>query len=155
MAPAITIGVTKEGRPVSLPLRLMNRHGLVTGATGTGKTRTLQTIVEQLSAAGVPVFAADVKGDLSGLGGPAIANGPTAARAAALGCDWTPAAFPVAFWDLWGSHGLPIRTSVQEMGSLLLSSMLGLNETQAGAMDRPSPVPQCRPALLGLVSASG
>jgi DNA helicase HerA-like ATPase len=133
-AAAITIGMTKEGREISLPLRLANRHGLVTGATGTGKTRTLQTIVEQLSAAGVPVFAADVKGDLSGLGSPAITNGPAAARAAVLQRDWQPEASPVALWDLWSSHGLPVRTSVQEMGSLLLSSMLGLNETQAGAM---------------------
>jgi len=130
----ITIGLTKEGNAIALPLRLANRHGLVTGATGTGKTRTLQTIVEQLSAAGVPVFAADVKGDLSGLGSPGAANGPVAARAAALGRDWAPTAFPVALWDLWAANGLPIRTSVQEMGALLLGSMLGLNETQAGAL---------------------
>ncbi|WP_274627583.1 helicase HerA-like domain-containing protein [Arvimicrobium flavum] len=131
---AITIGVTKDGRGISLPLRLANRHGLVTGATGSGKTRTLQVMVEQLSAAGVPVFAADVKGDLSGLGSPGVANGPPAARAAALGRIWAPEAFPVAFWDLFDLHGLPIRTSVQDMGALLLSTMLGLNETQAGAM---------------------
>lgn len=133
-APAITIGVTKEGSAIALPLPLANRHGLVTGATGTGKTRTLQTIVEQLSAAGVPVFAADVKGDLSGLRSPAAANSPVAARAAALGRPWAATSFPVAFWDLYSAHGLPIRTSVQEMGALLLSSMLGLNETQAGAL---------------------
>lgn len=133
-APAITFGVTKDGREIALPLRLANRHGLVTGATGTGKSRTLQVIVEQLSAAGVPVFAADVKGDLSGLGSPAIPNGPAAARAGALQRDWRPEAYPVAFWDLWGSCGLPVRTSVQDMGALLLSAMLRLNETQAGAM---------------------
>ncbi len=131
---AIEVGQTADGRSISLPLRLANRHGLVTGATGTGKSRTLQVMVEQLSAAGVPIFAADAKGDLSGLGSAGEANGPAAGRAAALGRRWAPAAFPVAFWDLFGAHGLPIRTSVQEMGVLLLSSMLGLNETQAGAL---------------------
>lgn len=108
----IEIGINANGNPVSLPLRLANRHGLVTGATGTGKTVTLQRLVEQFSAVGVPVFAADVKGDLSGVA----------------------TARPVAFWDIFGEHGLPIRTSVQDMGGHMLSSMLKLNETQAGAM---------------------
>lgn len=130
----IEIGKTSAGATVALPLRLANRHGLVTGATGTGKSRTLQSMVEQLSAAGVPVFAADAKGDLSGLGSPGEEKGAAAARAAALGLPWAPVAFPAAYWDLFGVNGLPIRTSVQEMGALLLGSMLGLNETQAGAL---------------------
>lgn len=134
MQDTVDIGQTADGRSISLPLRLANRHGLVTGATGTGKSRTLQIMVEQLSAAGVPIFAADAKGDLSGLGSAGEANGPAAGRAAALGRRWAPAAFPVAFWDLFGAQGLPIRTSVQEMGALLVGSMLGLNETQAGAL---------------------
>ncbi|MGT2467429.1 helicase HerA-like domain-containing protein [Mesorhizobium atlanticum] len=113
MMSTIEIGTTAAGAAVALPLRLANRHGLVTGATGTGKTVTLQRLAEQFSAAGVPVFAADVKGDLSGV----ASNGR-----------------PVAFWDLFGAHGLPIRTSVQDMGAGLLSRMLGLNPAQEGAM---------------------
>jgi DNA helicase HerA-like ATPase len=109
---AVEIGRTAALAPVALPLRLANRHGLVTGATGTGKTVTLQRMVEQFSAAGVPVFAADVKGDLSGIS----------------------TASPTTFWDIFGMAGLPIRTSVQAMGPAMLSSMLRLNETQAGAM---------------------
>ncbi|MER9615589.1 helicase HerA-like domain-containing protein [Mesorhizobium sp. M0207] len=109
----IDIGRTAAGAIVALPLRLANRHGLVTGATGTGKTVTLQRLAEQFSAAGVPVFAADIKGDLSGVA--------TAA--------------PVAFWDIFGRHGLPVRTSVQDMGAGLLARMLGLNQAQEGAME--------------------
>lgn len=115
----IEIGRTAADSPVALPLRLANRHGLVTGATGTGKTVTLQRLAEQFSAAGVPVFAADVKGDLSGMA--------TSASGRAL--------YPVAFWDIFGRQGVPIRTSVQEMGAVLLSRMLGLNQTQEGAME--------------------
>jgi len=108
----LEIGSTVDDRTVSLPLRFANRHGLVTGATGTGKTVTLQRLAEQFSAAGVPVFAADVKGDLSGIA--------TAA--------------PVTFWDVYGRKGHPIRTSVQEIGPQLLGRMLNLNETQAGTL---------------------
>ncbi|MER9961660.1 DUF853 domain-containing protein [Mesorhizobium sp. M0045] len=111
----IEIGKTSTGAIVALPLRLANRHGLVTGATGTGKTVTLQRLAEQFSAAGVPVFAADIKGDLSG-----VAAGGR---------------FPVALWDIFGRHGLPVRTSVQDMGAGLLARMLGLNQAQEGAMD--------------------
>jgi DNA helicase HerA-like ATPase len=109
---AIEIGRTASLAPVSLPLRAATRHGLITGSTGSGKTTTMQRMIEQFSAAGVPVFAADVKGDLSGIS----------------------TASPTTFWDIFGMAGLPIRTSVQAMGPAMLSSMLRLNETQAGAM---------------------
>lgn len=108
----IDIGKTADGRVISLPLSRLNRHMLVTGSTGGGKTVTLQRIMEQCSANGIPVFASDVKSDLSGI---------------ATNCQ-------TQFWDLFGRHGLPIRTSVQAMGSELLSSMLRLNETQAGTL---------------------
>ena len=131
---AIQIGVTATGHTVSLPLRFANRHGLVTGSTGTGKTVTLQRLVEQLSAAGVPVFAADIKGDLSGIAAPGDPEGKLAAASARLGRAFTPDKFPVRFWDLFGETGSPIRTTVHEMGAELLSRMLGLNETQQGVL---------------------
>ncbi len=134
-ANAITIGYDATGAPVALPLRLANRHGLVTGATGTGKTVTLQRLAEEFSRAGVPVFAADIKGDLSGLAAEGAIHGPAADRAAALGILRTPEKFPVSFWDLWGEMGMPIRTSVHEMGPLLLARMLQLNETQEGVLN--------------------
>ncbi|MDI6025620.1 DUF853 family protein [Corticibacterium sp. UT-5YL-CI-8] len=132
---SIHIGVTASGDAVSLPLRLVNRHGAITGVTGSGKTTTMQAIIEQLSAAGVPVFAADIKGDLSGVAVPGEARGPVAARMGELGRRFEPKGFPVAFWDIFGAHGVPIRTSVQAMGAVLLSRMLGLNPTQEGAME--------------------
>lgn len=107
------LGTTVTGIGVNLPLRFANRHGLVTGATGTGKTVTLQRLAEEFSRNGVPVFAADVKGDLSGIA----------------------TSFPAEFWDIYGHKGLQIRTSVQEMGAQLISRMLGLNETQQGAIE--------------------
>lgn len=128
----IDIGVTEFDGLVSLDLGKANRHGLVTGATGTGKTVTLQRLAEGFSRAGVPVFAADVKGDLSGV---AIAGDPKMAdKAALIGRKHETRAFPVQFWDLFSVHGLPIKTSIQEMGAQLLASMLRLNETQAGAL---------------------
>ena len=116
-----------------------NRHGLVAGATGTGKTITLQTLAEGFSAAGVPVFAADVKGDLSGLAMPGNAgqraHAAFTARAAEIGLtDWAYADNPVIFWDLFGEQGHPIRTTISEMGPLLLARLLGLNETQEGVL---------------------
>ncbi|WP_378952152.1 helicase HerA-like domain-containing protein [Mesorhizobium sp. ANAO-SY3R2] len=131
----LEIGQTASGKVVSLPYRLANRHGLVTGATGTGKTVTLQRLAEQFSAAGIPVFAADVKGDLSGIAAAGDANSKAAERAAALGRTWSATSYPVALWDIFGKAGLPVRTSVQEMGAQLLSRMLGLNPTQEGAME--------------------
>ncbi len=130
-----------QGGGAHLWLRLdrANRHGLVAGATGTGKTVTLQTLAEGLSRAGVAVFAADVKGDLSGIAMPGNAqqraHDAFTARAAEMGLtDWAYADNPVVFWDLFGAQGHPIRTTVSEMGPLLLARLLGLNETQEGVL---------------------
>ena len=117
-----------------------NRHGLIAGATGTGKTVTLQTLAEGFSRAGVPVFAADVKGDLSGLAMPGNdqqrAHAAFTARATEIGLtDWAYADDPVIFWDLFGEQGHPIRTTVSEMGPLLLARLMGLNETQEGVLN--------------------
>ncbi|HEY3437835.1 MAG TPA: helicase HerA-like domain-containing protein [Actinotalea sp.] len=120
---------------VALPLAMMNRHGLVAGATGTGKTRTLQLMAEGLSAAGVPVFLADMKGDLSGIGTPGTTNDRLATRAADVGQDWQPQSFPVELFTLGGQGaGTPIRTTVTDFGPLLLAKVLGLNETQASSL---------------------
>ena len=116
---------------VRVPLSMVNRHGLIAGATGTGKTKTLQGIAEQLSDAGVPVFAADVKGDLSGLVAAAEADGPGAKRDAELGIEYKPAAFPVEFLSLGGiGPGVPVRATVSDFGPQLLAKVLGANETQ-------------------------
>jgi DNA helicase HerA-like ATPase len=101
-----------------------NRHGVVAGATGTGKTVTLQVLAQAFSDAGVPVFAADVKGDLSGIAMPGQPNDKLLARAQGMGLDLQPAAPPVVFWDLFGQKGHPIRATISEMGPLLLARML-------------------------------
>ena len=138
---AIFIGAASGGaNPQRLELNRANRHGLIAGATGTGKTVTLQGIVEGFSAAGVPTFVADVKGDLAGL---SMAGSPTdkkheifAARAADIGdTDWHYAECPVQFWDLFGTQGHPIRTTVTEMGPLLLARLMSLNEVQEGVLN--------------------
>ncbi|ATL66326.1 helicase HerA-like domain-containing protein [Nocardia terpenica] len=121
---------------VRIPLRTINRHGLVAGATGTGKTKTLQGIAEQLSAAGVPVVLADVKGDLSGLAQPGQANDKLAARATeVVESDWAPSGFPTEFVSL-GTEGIgiPIRATITSFGPVLLSKVLGLNETQESTL---------------------
>jgi DNA helicase HerA-like ATPase len=116
---------------VRVPLRMMNRHGLVAGATGTGKTITLQTLAEQLSAAGVSVFAADVKGDVSGLGAPAEPGGPAEKRMTELGLPFQPNAFPVEYLSLGGiGPGVPVRATVSDFGHQLLAKVLDANETQ-------------------------
>lgn len=122
--------------PEYLALKYGNRHGLVTGATGTGKTVTLQVMAEGFSAAGVPVFAADIKGDLSGVAKMGAAQGWQTQRAQDIGfADFKDDVFPVIFWDLFGRQGHPIRATISEMGALLLSRMLELNDTQEGVLN--------------------
>ncbi len=114
---------------------LANRHGLITGATGTGKTVTLQSLAQDFSAIGVPVFMADVKGDLSGLAKPGGGNAKVAERVKALGIDLAYAGCPVVFWDVFGASGHPVRATVSDMGPLLLARLLSLNDTQAGVLN--------------------
>jgi hypothetical protein len=128
-------GVVDPAARVRIPLATLNRHGLVAGATGTGKTKTLQGLAEQLSAAGVPVLLADVKGDLSGMSRPGEPNEKIAARAADTGDDWTPTAFPVEFLSLGGSSSaVPIRATLTQFGPVLLSKVLDLNDTQESTL---------------------
>lgn len=125
-----------DGGPVHLLPRYGNRHGLVAGATGTGKTVTLMTLAEGFSRIGVPVFLADVKGDVAGLAVPGTANEKLQARVGQIGIDgWAPEGSPVVFWDLYGRLGHPVRTTVSEMGPTLLSRILELNDTQSGVLD--------------------
>jgi hypothetical protein len=119
---------------VRLPLRMMNRHGLIAGATGTGKTKTLQLVAEQLSAAGVPVFLSDVKGDLSGIAVPGTPDPRVGKRAAQTGWSWAPAAFPVELLSLSGERGAQLRATVSSFGPLALAKVLGLNETQTSVL---------------------
>ena len=137
----IFVGGGGEGyaTPQELLLKYGNRHGLIAGATGTGKTVTLQILAEGLSAAGVPVFLSDVKGDLAGL---AVAGSPEGKlhdafmkRCATIGYELTYQAFPVAFWDLFGERGHPIRATVAEMGPLLLSRLMDLSDAQEGVLN--------------------
>jgi hypothetical protein len=120
---------------VRVPLATLNRHGLIAGATGTGKTKTLQRLAEGLSAAGVPVFVADVKGDVSGLAAPAEQGGPAEKRMADLGLPFAPQAFPVEFLSLGGiGPGVPVRATVSDFGPQLLAKVLGANETQESSL---------------------
>ncbi|MFD4183629.1 helicase HerA-like domain-containing protein [Rhodococcus sp. NPDC058514] len=132
----IVDGVVDPAARVRIPLATINRHGLVAGATGTGKTKTLQGICEQLSAAGVPVVMADVKGDVSGLSAPGEGSEKMVARAVSTGIsDWAPTAFPVEFLSL-GTEGIgiPVRATITSFGPILLSKVLGLNETQESTL---------------------
>ena len=127
--------IAKADSFLGLLPRMANRHGLVAGATGTGKTVTLRVLAEQFSRIGVPVFLADVKGDLSGLARAGGDHPKVLERVAELGLeDFQPQAFPVVFWDLFGEQGHPVRTTVSEMGPLLLARLLDLNPTQAGVL---------------------
>src|SRR3954470_21936453 len=120
---------------VRIPLGMLNRHGLVAGATGTGKTKTLQLLAEQLSAQGVPVFAADIKGDLSGLSTPGAENPKVAERAASVGQQWAATGFPVEYLALGGrGTGVPLRATMTAFGPTLLSKVLGLNDTQESSL---------------------
>jgi DNA helicase HerA-like ATPase len=129
---AILLGFS--GQSETLRLDRANRHGIVAGATGTGKTVTLQVMAQAFSDAGVPVFAADVKGDLSGISQPGQPNDKLMARAQAMGLELHPDAPPTIFWDLFGEKGTPIRTTVSEMGPLLMSRLLELNDVQEGVL---------------------
>jgi uncharacterized protein len=128
-------GTAVPDAAVRIPLGMLNRHGLVAGATGTGKTKTLQLMAEQLSAAGVPVMAADIKGDLSGIAQAGDASDKTTARATEVGQAWTGAGFPVELLALGGQgEGLPLRATMTSFGPVLLSKVLGLNEVQESSL---------------------
>jgi len=137
---AITLGAVVHGGvahpepTVRLALPMMNRHGLIAGATGTGKTKTLQLIAEQLSTAGVPVFLADVKGDVSGVAAPGEASPRVTQRAAETGYAWNPTGYPAEFLSLTGAYGAQLRATVSSFGPLLLAKVLGLNETQSSVL---------------------
>ena len=131
-----TILVGKGTEELFLSPRMANRHGLIAGATGTGKTVTLRVFAEQFSAMGIPVFMADVKGDLSGMAKAGGDHPKVAERVRELNLDdFTYSEFPVVFWDIFGDRGHPIRATVSEMGPLLLSRILSLNETQSGVLN--------------------
>ncbi len=128
-------GTVDASAKVRIPLSMMNRHGLVAGATGTGKTKTLQLIAEQLSANGVPVIMADIKGDLSGLTNAGASNDKIVERTTATGDDWAAAAYPTEFVSLGDKGiGVPIRATITSFGPILLSKVLGLNETQESTL---------------------
>ena len=138
--PSVTLGAALEGKAIHqepkirIPLAMMNRHGLIAGATGTGKTKTLQLLTEQLSAQGVPVFVADMKGDLCGLAMPGDANDRVTGRATDVGWSWKPAGVPVEFVSLTGGPGVQLRATVSSFGPLLLGKVLSLNETQTSVL---------------------
>src|SRR6201989_3022643 len=128
--------VAQGNQPIYLLPKMANRHGLIAGATGTGKTVTLQTLAENFSARGVPVFMADVKGDPAGISQPGGNNPKVIERAKELGItDFKGEASPVVFWDVFGENGHPVRATVSEMGPLLLGRLLALNETQSGVLN--------------------
>ncbi|MTH57601.1 helicase HerA-like domain-containing protein [Paracoccus litorisediminis] len=132
-------GAENYAIPQQLLMKYANRHGLIAGATGTGKTVTLQTLAESFSRAGVPVFMADVKGDLAGISQAGRADGPLAEsfgkRATQIGITLDYQSFPVTFWDIWGERGHPVRTTLAEMGPLLLSRLMGLTDAQEGVLN--------------------
>ncbi|MEQ1696483.1 MAG: helicase HerA-like domain-containing protein [Hyphomicrobiaceae bacterium] len=137
---AILIGISNPGRPdmaaEAIELKLANRHGLITGATGTGKTVTLQVLAEGFSAAGVPVFAADIKGDLSGIAAVGTRTARIEQRLKDMNLDvYGNTSFPAVFWDIFGEQGHPVRATVQEMGPLLLSRLMDLSEPQEGVLN--------------------
>jgi DNA helicase HerA-like ATPase len=140
------IRVAVGDEPIELLSRYGNRHGLIAGATGTGKTVSLQILAEAFSARGVPVFLADVKGDLAGLSQPGRTSEKFERRLKMLGIDdWQPSAYPVVFWDLHGKQGHPLRTTPSEIGPLLLARMLGLNDVQEGVLQVAFKVADHRP----------
>lgn len=132
-----TIKIAKsEQKDILMYLNKINRHGIIAGVTGTGKTITLKVLTEQLSKAGVPVFLADIKGDLATLSKPGILEGKVAERVSTLGLsDYSNQSYPVRLWDVFGENGHPVRATISEMGSMLLSRLLELNETQSGVLN--------------------
>ena len=138
--PSVTLGAAMEGSTlhpepkVRIPLAMLNRHGLIAGATGTGKTKTLQLLAEQMSVQGIPVFAADIKGDLSGIAVPGSPDDRITKRANDVGWDWKPAGSPTEFVSLTGKLGVQLRATVSSFGPLLLSKVLGLNDTQTSVL---------------------
>jgi hypothetical protein len=131
---AMLDGETLAGLQVSVPLRTMNRHGLIAGATGTGKTKSLQAIAEQLAANGVPCMLMDIKGDLSGIAAPGTSNAGISDRVAKIGIEWKPAGNTVEFLSLSNEKGARLRATVIEFGPVLFSRILGLNDTQGGVV---------------------
>ncbi|MES1256450.1 MAG: helicase HerA-like domain-containing protein, partial [Acidobacteriota bacterium] len=135
MTSPFVVARTAAGKDIEFLPGLANRHGLITGATGTGKTVTLQLLADRFSAAGVPVFLADVKGDLSGVAAPGSLTPKLAERLQAIGAEapaWS--ANPVAFWDVFGRRGYPVRATISDQGPLLLGRLFGLNPTQQGVL---------------------
>src|SRR6186997_406258 len=135
MADPLPVAQTSDGRTLALLPAMANRHGLITGATGTGKTISLQVLAERFSRIGVPVFMADVKGDLTGIAFPGAMSPKLKERLDKLGLpepEWGSA--PVTLWDVWGEQGHPVRATVSDMGPLLFSRMLNLNDTQEGVL---------------------
>ena len=127
--------IAKGTEEIAILPKMANRHGLIAGATGTGKTVTLRVLAEQFSRCGVPVFMADIKGDLTGIAQPGGEHPKVQERVATLQLDdYSPEGFPTVFWDLYGEQGHPVRTTVSEMGPLLLARLFNLNETQSGVL---------------------
>ena len=135
MSDSAAIFLGKGDVQQNLILSVANRHGMIAGATGTGKTSTLRVLAEGLSRAGVPVFVADIKGDLAGISQPGDAKSFVTERAKKIGLNWLPAASPTIYWDLFGELGHPMRATVSEMGPVLLARMLQLNDTQEGVLN--------------------
>ena len=134
MAEPLVIAISGNNELALLPA-MSNRHGCITGATGTGKTVTMQKMAESFSNIGVPVFMADIKGDFSGIAAPGKPDDKMKARLAERGLPepkWQ--ACPVTFWDIWGEQGHPVRATVSDMGPLLFARLLALNETQEGVL---------------------
>lgn len=131
-----TISFGYGSKPAQLLSNKLNRHGVIAGATGTGKTVTLKVLAEQLSEAGVPVLLSDIKGDLASLAEKGEVTEKIAERLKKVHVeDFEPSSYPVAFWDIFGENGINIRTTISEMGPILLSQLLGLNETQEGILN--------------------
>src|SRR4051812_31934900 len=131
---AMLDGEVVSGADISLPLKTMNRHGLIAGATGTGKTKTLQVISEGLSDASIPVLLLDIKGDLSGIAAPGTPNDKITERSKTLGLDYKPQGYPVELLTLSDKPGVKMRATVSEFGPVLLTKILGLNDTQGGVV---------------------